>query len=159
MSHPSLPLGWLGREDRHLNFYELWDNLVIPVHPLQRRQLEVVESAPRSPAVHQLRLVEPDHRLRQRVVIGVAAAPDRGHGPGLGEPLGVADREVLHPTIAVMDEPVEGSLPRPQRLLKGVEREVSPQRARRLPADDGARVDVDDEGDVSEARPTDCARR
>jgi hypothetical protein len=27
MPHPSLPLGSLGREDRHLNFYELWDNL------------------------------------------------------------------------------------------------------------------------------------
>ena len=32
--------------------------------------------------------------------------------PGLGEPLGVAE-EVLHPTIAMMNQPVEGSVPRP----------------------------------------------
>ena len=38
-------------------------------------------------------------------------------------------------------------------LLKGIERELGLERARRPPADDRARIDVDDEGDVDEARP------
>ena len=45
--------------------------VVVPVDPLQRGKLQVLEAAPRSLLAHQLRLVEPVHRLGQRVVVGV----------------------------------------------------------------------------------------
>jgi hypothetical protein len=47
----------------------------------------------------------------------------------------------------------EGAPAPPERHLEGVEREVAAQVRGRLPADDEARVDVEDERDVDEARP------
>jgi hypothetical protein len=41
-----------------------------------------------------LGLVEADHALGESVVVRVAAAPDRGLDAGLGQALGVADREI-----------------------------------------------------------------
>src|SRR5688572_7167786 len=52
----------------------------------------------------------------------------------------------------MMDE-LAGRLPCPERLLEGVERQVTPQRRRHAPAHDEAREDVDDERHVYEARP------
>lgn len=40
------------------------------------------------------------------------------------EPVGVADREVRHAAIRMMDASVEGTLPRPQRLLERSERDT-----------------------------------
>ena len=50
--------------------------MVEPVDPLEGREVEVIAAAPGATAVDELRLVKPDHRLRQGVVIGVAAAAD-----------------------------------------------------------------------------------
>jgi hypothetical protein len=47
--------------------------------------------------VDQFALVVAVERLGHGVVIGVATRTDRGHGAGLAESLGVADREVLPP--------------------------------------------------------------
>ena len=102
--------------------------MVEPVDPLQRGELEVIAAAPGTTAVDQLRLVEPDHGLRQGVVVRVAAAADRGRHPRLSQPLRVADREVLHAAVRVMDEPSQRSLSCPQRLLQCVECEVGAQR-------------------------------
>src|SRR5664280_1462004 len=52
-----------------------------------------------------------------------------------------------------MDEALAGSLALPEGHLQGIEGEVGTQVVRRLPADDVARVDVEDERDVDEARP------
>ena len=81
---------------------------------------------------------------------------DRVDGAGLGEPLGVANREILHAPVRVMDQFVEAlaaSGAGPDRLLQRVEGEVGAQRAGGLPADDHPRVDVGDERDVDEPRP------
>src|SRR5207244_3974599 len=72
--------------------------------PLERRVLEAVETAPRAAVTHQLGLVETDHALDERVVIRITAGPDRGDRAVLGQPLRVADREVLHASVAVVHE-------------------------------------------------------
>ena len=59
----------------------------------------------------------------------------------------------MDPAVRVMHQPVKRTLPRPERLLEGVEGEVGAERAGDLPADDRPRVDIGDEGHVHEARP------
>ena len=53
----------------------------------------------------------------------------------------------------MVDEALAGALALPEGHLQGVEGEVGSQVAGRLPADDEAAVDVEDEGDVDEAGP------
>jgi hypothetical protein len=48
--------------------------------------------------------VEPVDRFSERVVVAVADAADRRHQAGLGKPLGVLDRDILHAAIGVVDE-------------------------------------------------------
>ena len=62
--------------------------------------------------------------LGQRVVVGIADAADRAFDPGFGEPLGVANRKVLHAAIAVVYELAVGFLSM-ESLFEGVERQVA----------------------------------
>ena len=78
--------------------------MVEPVHPLKGSVLDCFEVAPRPPPVDHLGLVEAVDRLGQSVVIAVADAADRGLDPGLGQALGVLDRYVLRPAVAMMDQ-------------------------------------------------------
>jgi len=71
--------------------------IIEPVNPFQRRVLDGIEGAPRSARVDHLGLEQADDRLGERVVVGVADAADRRLDTGLGQPLGVADRQVLQP--------------------------------------------------------------
>ena len=72
--------------------------LVKMAHPLPRPELDVVETAPRSPVADQLGLVEPDHRLGVRVEGGEQA---RGA-------LDVGERQVTVPWgISVMCAPAQ----------------------------------------------------
>ena len=43
-------------------------------------------------------------RLGERIVVRVADAADRGFDAGLGETIGVFNRNVLHAAVAVVDE-------------------------------------------------------
>ena len=54
-----------------------------------------------------LALVEAVDDLGDRVVVGVTARADGGDGAFGGEPFGVADRQVLHAPLGVVDEAVE----------------------------------------------------
>ena len=65
--------------------------VVEPVDPLQGGVFDVLDPLPGAAPADQLGLVQPDDRLGQRVVVTVATGADRGDGPGLGEPLGVAN--------------------------------------------------------------------
>jgi hypothetical protein len=47
--------------------------------------------------VDYLGLFEADEGLGEGVVVAIADAADRGLDTGLGQPLGVADRQVLQP--------------------------------------------------------------
>src|SRR5690606_30456896 len=100
--------------------------VVEPVDPLERGELDILEVAPRPVRADQLRLVEPVDRLGESVVVRVADAADRGCDPRLRQPLGVANRQVLHATIAVMNE-IGNILAVMERLLERVERQVAPE--------------------------------
>src|SRR5258708_25280547 len=79
-------------------------SVVPPVDPCGGRQLDVDGGAPGSLSVDELRFEEAVDGLGKGVVITVPTRTNRGHSPGLGEALGVADREVLHAPVAVVDE-------------------------------------------------------
>ena len=69
--------------------------MVEPVNPLERRELDSVDASPRAALPNDLGLVEPNDRLSQGVVVGVADTADRWLDPDLGETLRVTDRKVL----------------------------------------------------------------
>jgi len=83
-----------------------------PIEPVdvgQRRPLDVLDALPRSFVEDELGLVEPDEGLGEGIVIRVAARADRVDGVHFAEPLGVADCEVLHAPVAVMDQAAEST--------------------------------------------------
>jgi len=99
--------------------------VVVPVDVLDRRDLEVVEAAPGTAVADEFGLVERVERLGHRVVVAVASRPDRGDSVGLGQALGVANRSVLHSTVAVVDQPGQVGavgLAAPDRHLQRVQR-------------------------------------
>jgi hypothetical protein len=55
--------------------------VVEPVDPLERGVLDVVDALPRSTPADQLGLVEPDDRLCEGVVIGIALDPTEFTAP------------------------------------------------------------------------------
>ena len=69
--------------------------MVEPVDPFQRRVLNGLEVPPRTAAVNDFRLEQTDDGLGQRVVVGIADAAHRGLRTGLGQALGVPDRQIL----------------------------------------------------------------
>src|ERR1700737_4469946 len=128
--------------------------LVVPMDPASGRQLELLERPPRSLLSDELSLVKAVDGLRQRVVIGVPARPDRAHGAGLGEPFGIADGQVLDAAVGVMNQAFEvDRASSPDRHLKGIQRELCSQRGRDLPTDDVATENIGDKGDVGDAGP------
>ncbi len=68
--------------------------VVEPVDVLERRDLQILDAAPRSLGVNEFGLVQADRRLGEGVVVAVAVGADRRDGTRQGEPLGVADRQV-----------------------------------------------------------------
>ena len=68
---------------------------VVPRDPGQRRELDIFDPAPGSPAPDHLGLVQPGDRLRQRVVIRVARRSDRRLDARFRKMLGVANGQVL----------------------------------------------------------------
>ena len=69
--------------------------MVEPVYPFQGRELHRFERAPRAATMNDLCFVEAVDRLGESIVIGVADAADGWLDAGLGEALGVFDRDVL----------------------------------------------------------------
>lgn len=79
-------------------------------------------------------IVEPELELRGGVVVGVPGRPDRRAYAGVGEAIGVGDREVLDSAVGVVDDACDVLLlavALPERVLEGVEGEVAAQRTRR----------------------------
>src|SRR5690606_20879995 len=101
-----------------------------------------------------LRLEKADDRLGQCVVVAVSLAADRGLDARLGQPLRVADGEVLNPTVAMMNQPLLSLLlPVADCLLESIEGEVAPERTRYAPPHDPAAEGIDDKGHVDKALP------
>jgi hypothetical protein len=72
--------------------------VVVPVHPPQRGELDLLDGLPRAGAggaADQLGLVVAVDALGQRVIEAVADRPDRRDRADLGEPFAVADRGEL----------------------------------------------------------------
>src|SRR6266508_1619295 len=69
--------------------------------------------------VLELGRVEPDDRLGEGVVMAVPAGSNGGDAAGLGQALGVADRQVLAAPVAVVDDAVDIP-PAPDRHLERV---------------------------------------
>src|SRR5690606_3223976 len=79
------------------------------------------------------------------VVVRVADAADRGLDAGLGQALGVFDRDVLHAPVRVMDEPATAHRPSfMQRLFERIEDEAGMRRPAHPPADDAPGKGVDE---------------
>lgn len=76
--------------------------VVEPVDPLERCELDGFEVSPRPTPMNDLGLVKPVDRFCERVVIGVAYAPDRGVDACFCQPLGIANGHVLDTPLRVM---------------------------------------------------------
>lgn len=59
--------------------------------------LDIFQPSPGAALPDHLGLEEPDHRFRQRVVVGIALTAHGGLDPGFCEPLGVANAQVYPP--------------------------------------------------------------
>jgi len=125
--------------------------VVEPVDVLSNGDFQVVDVLPWALVADQLGLEQRVEGLGQSVVVGVAGRADGGHGAGLGQPLGVANREVLHSLVAVVGQARDVAalaLAGPDPHLQGVQGQVGAQRLRQLPADHAPGVDVDHERGV-----------
>lgn len=86
-------------------FHGPQESVVIePPHPFEGGKLDVLDGAPRAPTANDLRLEEPDDGLGQGVVIAVPPAADRRLDTGVGQPLRIANGEVLNPSVVVVDQ-------------------------------------------------------
>ena len=73
--------------------------MVEPIDPGERGKFDRLEAAPWTAAMDHLGLVESVDGLGEGVVIAVADASDRGFEASLGQPLGVADADVLRASV------------------------------------------------------------
>ena len=83
-----------------LGWWEMADGLqepavVEPVDPRQGGVLDLIKTLPGATPADQLGLVQADDRLGQRIVERVATRADRAGRAGVGQPLGVADRQLV----------------------------------------------------------------
>ncbi len=78
---------------------------VEPVDPFEGGELDGLERPPWSTPMDQFGFEQPVDRLGEGIVVAVADAADGRLDTGLGEPLGVADRQVLRAPIAMVHEP------------------------------------------------------
>src|SRR2546428_3279150 len=81
--------------------------VVEPGDVLEGLELDVVQAAPRSFLVNQFGLVQAVEGFGERVVVRVAAGADGSHRARAGEPLRVADGEILRTAVGMADESVE----------------------------------------------------
>lgn len=119
--------------------------MVVPVHPFQGRHFYSFAALPRL-AVDPLGLVQTVDGLSQCVVVAVALAANRGLNASLCQPLGIADRDVLAATVAVMDQTTRAMrLAGIQGLFLSIQHKVGFHARTDSPADDspGKHVDHD----------------
>jgi len=69
--------------------------VVEPPDPLERRELNILESGPRAPTLDQFCPIEPDDRLGQSVVVAVATDSHRRLDAGQSQVLRVVPDVVL----------------------------------------------------------------
>jgi hypothetical protein len=109
--------------------------VVEPVHPFEGGVLDRLQGSPRATAPDDLSLEQADDGLCEGVVVAVADAPDRGLDPGLQEPFGVPDADVLPAPVAMMGQATLRRTTVVQGLFQGVEDKARMSRPRDPPAD------------------------
>lgn len=125
--------------------------IVEPIDLFERGVLDSFEAAPGSAPADHLGFVEAVDRFGQSVVVAVADTADRRLDAGLGEALGVLDRHVLRPTVAMMDQAATvGRSAIVERLFERIEDGAGVRRPAGAPAYNPSGVGIDDEGDVDE---------
>jgi len=75
-----------------------------PVDPFEGSEIDRLKVAPWPAPVDGFSLVESADGFLKGIVAGIADAADQGHNAGLGQALGVFDRDVLHAPIGVADK-------------------------------------------------------
>ncbi len=78
--------------------------VVEPVDPHDGRVLDAVDVAPWTSSPNHLGLEQADDGLGERVVVRIADASNRAFEACCGEPLGVANADVLNAGVAMVDE-------------------------------------------------------
>jgi len=126
--------------------------VIEPVDPFQGCVFHGLQMPPRAAAMNDLRLVQPDDRFGQRVVVRIAHTAYRWLGSRFGQSLRVANRQLLAAAVAVMHDPLDCGA-RPQRLLQRVQDQFGVHRARHAPADDAPGEYIDHERHVHEPGP------
>ena len=124
---------------------------VVPVAPLRRRDLDVVDGFPMPLLAHDFGFVEEVECLGKRVVAGVCLRAHRSDGITINEGLPLADRPVTHTPIRMTDQALQFTSVAPalpDRHFQRVQGEVGVQTDRGGPSEDPSRVDAGDERDV-----------
>lgn len=103
--------------------------------------------------MNEFSLVQAIDALGQRVVVAVATAAHLGLDTGFGQPLGVANGEILRGPVAVMDQCIGIGPAFVQGLLLRIEHEVRLYGAAHAPAYDLPGKDIDYKGHVQPALP------
>src|SRR4051812_26258415 len=78
--------------------------VVEPVDPFESGKLDGFEAAPGAAPMDHLGFVEAVDGFGEGIVVAVTDAANRRLDARRGKPLGIFDRDVLHPAVAVMDE-------------------------------------------------------
>src|SRR5512133_699923 len=106
--------------------------VVEPVDPFEGGELHGLHASPGAAPMDDLGLEQAVDGFGERIVIAVADAADRGLDAGTRKPFGIADRDILHAAIAVVDETAFAhGTPVVKRLLERIQDEVRPCRTRR----------------------------
>ena len=101
-----------------------------------------------------LGLVQPVDRLGQGVVVGVALAAHRGLDASFCQALGVANADVLRPSVGMVRQcAIPLRLPGVQGLLQGIQNKVRVHGTAHPPTHNAPGVHVDDKGHVQPALP------
>ena len=135
--------------------YSLQKTAVVePINPFECGELHSFEVAPWSSSMDDLGLVKPVDRLGESVVVGIADTSDGGLDARFRQSLGIANGDVLHTPIGMVDEPtaMDGS-PIVKRLVQGIEDEARMGGPACPPTDDTASEGVDHKSHVDETLP------
>src|SRR6266436_6438553 len=77
---------------------------VVPGNPVHSSERDIPDTMPWLFPLDNLLLIQAVQRLRRRVIVGISLSPDRTDCADLAEPLGVADRGILHPAVGMVDK-------------------------------------------------------
>src|SRR5215216_4935869 len=83
-------LGWTPTAQRGVEA-----TVVPPVHPFQGGEFDLLDAAPGPTPFDQFGVERPVDGLGERVIKAVPAAADRAGDAELGEPVGIANRQIL----------------------------------------------------------------